>query len=72
MKRTLITIILTVIVVFGLIVYCIKDNIKIESYSQGHHRTVIEDGEVVSERDWKELIGYSITVDLRDQYWLTK
>lgn len=66
MKKFLLGMVLTLVVMwtFGMII--LGDNIKIERVEETHNRTVIEDGIVVNDSNWTEVLGYNVSIDLKD------
>lgn len=66
MKKFLLGMVLTLVVMwtFGMVI--LGDNIKIERVEETHNRTVIEDGIVVNDSNWTEVLGYNVSIDLKD------
>ena len=66
MKKFLLGMVLTLVVMwtFGMVI--LGDNIKIERVEETHNRTVIEDGVVVNDSNWTEVLGYNVSIDLKD------
>ena len=69
-KHIITTIILTILAILGLGVYLIRDYITIESVSQQHHRIVIEDGETLEDKEWTELMGYNVKLNIEKVQWI--
>ncbi len=72
MKRTLLTIVLTLLCVVAIGYHFVGNNIRFERVETSHNRTIIEDGKVVSSKDWTELFGYKISIDLVDGTYIGK
>ena len=66
MKKVLLGMVLTLGIMWAFGMTFLGNNIKIERVEQTHNRTIIEDGKVASSKDWTEVLGYSVSIDLQD------
>ena len=66
MKRFLLGMVFTLVAVAGIGYYVLGDNIKIERVEESHNKTVIIDGKVSSSENWNSVLGYEISIDLKD------
>lgn len=66
MKRVFLGMVLTLVTVAGIGYYVLGDNIKIERVEESHNKTVIIDGKVSSSENWNTVLGYRLSIDLKD------
>ena len=70
MKKFLLGMVLTLVVMWTFGMVFLGDNIKIERVEETHNRTVIEDGIVVNDSNWTEILGYNVSIDLKDSAYI--
>lgn len=70
MKKVLLGMVLTLGIMWAFGMAFLGNNIKIERVEQTHNRTIIEDGKVASSKDWTEVLGYSVSIDLQDETYI--
>ena len=66
MKKFLLGMTFTLVAMWGFGIMFLGNNIKIERVEETHNRTVIEDGIVVNDSNWTEVLGYNVSIDLKD------
>ena len=70
MKKFLLGMTFTLVAMWGFGIMFLGNNIKIERVEETHNRTIIEDGKVASSKDWTEVLGYSVSIDLQDNTYI--
>ena len=66
MKRFLLGVVLTLVTVAGIGYVVLGDNINIERVEESHNKIVIIDGKVSSSENWNTVLGYRLSIDLKD------
>lgn len=72
MKRFLLGMVFTLVAVAGIGYYVLEENITIEKRTETHNVTTIVDGKVASSKDWTDVLGYEVSIDLCDGTYIGK